>query len=100
MLAFIGIVGAPLVWLTALQTGYVLAYQACDSQSRWWVAAPTVAFLAITVLALAAAYTGQRRARHASRSQVLLANVGVGVAAFMVLVVAASLTPLLLRPCD
>jgi hypothetical protein len=100
VLAFTGIVGAPLIWLTALQTGYVLAYQACDSQSRWWVAVPTAGFFAVTVLALAAAYTGRRRARDSSRPHTLIADIGLGVAAFMVLVMAASLMPLILRPCD
>ena len=35
----IGVVGAPLLWLMTLQTGYVLAYQACDARSNSWVIA-------------------------------------------------------------
>ena len=100
-MAFAGIVGAPLVWLAALQTGYVLAYQACDSRSRWWVLAPTMALTAVTVVTLVIAFAAYRRTHRSSHPQALLADIGLGVAAFMVVVMAASLLPpLVLRPCD
>jgi hypothetical protein len=100
-LAFAGLIGAPFIWLTALQTGYVMAYQACDSQSRYWVIVPTAAALLAAAATLAIAHYGQRRSSDALRPQPLLAYLGVGVAALMVIVIAASLiAPLMLRPCD
>ena len=101
LLAFAGLIGAPLIWLTALQTGYVLAYQACDSESRSWVTIPTAIALAATVATLLIAFYGSRRAKKSLQPQPLLAQVGFGVAGMMVLVMVASLiAPLLLRPCD
>lgn len=101
VLAFTGLIGAPLLWLTALQTGYVLAYQACDSQSRYWVSIPTALALAATAGTLLIAFRGQRRAREAQPPQPMLARLGAGLAALMVIVLAASLiAPLVLRPCD
>ena len=100
-MAFTGLVGAPLIWLTALQTGYVLAYQACDSQSRYWVTVPTAIALAATAGTLLISYSAKRRAARALEPQPLLADLGFGLAAMMVIVLIASLiAPLMLRPCD
>jgi len=100
-MAFAGLIGAPFLWLTALQTGYVLAYQACDSQSRSWVTVPTGVFLAATAITLLIAFAGRRRAKQSLEPQPFLAVIGVGLAAMMVLVMVASLiAPLMLRPCD
>src|SRR4051812_24201906 len=60
---FVGIVGAPLLWLMTMQTGYVLAYQACDERSTSWVAVPT--FIAV-VIAAAITLTSLRSHRRAS----------------------------------
>jgi hypothetical protein len=101
LMAFAGLIGAPFIWLTALQTGYVLAYQACDSQSRSWVTVPTAVFLGATAMTLLIAFSGRRRAKYSLAPQPFLAIIGVGLAAMMVLVMIASLiAPLMLRPCD
>ena len=100
-MAFAGLIGAPLIWLTALQAGYVLAYQACDSQSRYWVTVPTAFALAAAAGSLLVAFLGKRCAHKTLEPQPLLASVGFGLAALMVIVLAASLlAPLMLRPCD
>ena len=100
-MAFAGLVGAPMIWLTALQTGYVLAYQACDSQSRYWVTVPTAIALAATAGTLLITFVGKRRAAGSLAPQPLLAYLGFGLAAMMVIVLVASLiAPLMLRPCD
>ena len=100
-MAFAGLVGAPFVWLTALQAGYTLAYQACDSESRYWVTVPTAIALAAAIGLLAISGSATRRARQSLEPQPFLAAIGFGLAGLMVLVLAASLiAPLLLRPCD
>ena len=100
-MAFAGIIGAPLVWLTTLQAGYILAYQACDAESRSWVVIPSAAAVAIVIAALGVAILATARARNADEPQPTLAWIGVGVAALMVVVMAASMiAPVLLRPCD
>ena len=100
-MAFAGLIGAPLIWLTALQTGYTSAYQACDAQSRYWVTVPTAIALGIAAGTLLVSFLGQRRAKQSHEPQPFLSYLGVGMAAMMVLVLTASLiAPLLLRPCD
>lgn len=101
VMAFSGLIGAPLVWLIALQTGYVLAYQACDDQSRSWVAVPTAIAIAAAAATLTVSLVARQRARNAHEPQPLLAKMGVGLAALMVIVLIASLAaPLMLQPCD
>ena len=100
-MACAGLIGAPLIWLTALQTGYVLAYQACDSQSRYWVTVPTAIAVAAAAGTLLIAFAAQRRSRKSLEPQPLLAALGFGLAGLMVLVLIASLiAPLILNPCD
>ena len=100
-MAFAGLIGAPLIWLAALQTGYTLAYQACDSQSRYWVTVPTAIALVLTAGTVLIAFYGHRRAKQALPPQPLLAVLGIGLAVLMVIVLAASLiAPLMLKPCD
>ena len=100
-MAFAGLIGAPVIWLSALQTGYTFAYQACDTQSRYWVTVPTAIALAIAAATLLVSFLGQRRAKQSLEPQPFLTYLGVGMAAMMVLVLTASLiAPLLLRPCD
>jgi formate/nitrite transporter FocA (FNT family) len=100
-MACAGLFGAPFIWLTALQTGYVLAYQACDAESRYWVTVPTAAALLATAITLAITIHAKRRAQDALPPQPLLTVIGVGLALMMVIVMAASLiAPLMLRPCD
>lgn len=100
-MALAGLIGAPFIWLSALQTGYTLAYQACDSQSRYWVTVPTAVALAGVIVTLAITFHGTRRARQSFEPQPFLAWLGFGLAALMTVVLIASLiAPLLLRPCD
>lgn len=100
-MAFAGLAGAPLIWLTALQTGYTLAYQACDSQSRYWVTIPTALALLAAAATLSVSFYGKRRAQSSLEPQPFLTYLGVGMAAMMVIVLVASLiAPLMLRPCD
>lgn len=101
LMAFSGVIGAPLIWLAALQTGYILAYQACDSQSRAWVIVPTAIALAGAAATVLVSLNARRRARRALEPQPLLATLGLGLAAMMVIVLTASLAaPVMLRPCD
>jgi hypothetical protein len=100
-MAFAGLIGAPFIWLTALQAGYTLAYQACDSQSRYWVTVPTAIALVSAAGTLGIAFFATRRAGKSLEPQPFLAYLGFGLAGLMVVVLAASLiAPLVLRPCD
>ena len=101
LIALLAIIGTPLLWLSAEQAGYVLAYQACDSESRSWVAIPTMAVTVVVAAMLAAIVLVERRSRGTNEPQPLLAWMGIGVAAMIVIVMLAStVAPLLLRPCD
>jgi hypothetical protein len=101
LMAFSGLIGAPLIWLTAVQTGYVLAYQACDDESRSWVVVPTVVAIAAAAATFVVSLYAKRRAMKTLEPQPLLAKLGLGLAALMVIVLIASLVaPLMLRPCD
>jgi hypothetical protein len=98
---FAGIVGAPLLWLTALQSGYVLAYQACDDRSTSWVIVPTFAFVVIVGVVAALSARGHRRAEGARTPMPFLGWVAVGTAGLMLVVmVATAITPLFMHPCD
>jgi hypothetical protein len=97
----LGVAGAPLLWLMTLQTGYVLAYQACDDRSNSWVIVPTAAAIGLTMIIGIVAFVAHRRA---GRERIPLPFVGwlaVGMAALMVLVLSASaIAPIILHPCD
>jgi hypothetical protein len=101
MLLFAGIAGAPLVWLTTMQTGYVLAYQTCDDRATNWVLAPTLAALAIVAALGVGSISVRRRAAAERQPMPLLGWLAVLMAVTMIVVVAASLIgPFLLEPCD
>ena len=100
-LLFTGIAGAPILWLTALQTGYTLAYQACDERSTTWVAAPTFAIAGIIAVIAIACWLGHRRAANDKTPLPFLGELAVGLAVLMVIVmIASSLAPVMLQPCD
>lgn len=100
-MAFVALVGAPALWLTALQTGYAMAYQACDSGSRSWVTVPVMIALAATVVTAIGAGWAVRRCAHAVVPTSFVARLGLAVAGLMVIVlVASALAPFMLRPCD
>lgn len=100
-LLFTGIAGAPILWLMALQTGYTLAYQACDARSTRWVGVPTFAALGIVAGVALTCWFAHRRARRERLPMPLLGEMAVGIAVLMVIVmVASALAPVMLRPCD
>jgi hypothetical protein len=100
-LLFTGIVGAPVVWLAALQAGYTLAYQACDARSTSWVSVPTFATLGVVALIAAACWVGYRRAQRDRLPMPFLGELAVGLAALMVIVmIASAIAPIMLQPCD
>lgn len=101
LLAFAGLLGAPLVWLAALQTGYVLAYQACDDRTTSWVIVPTAAAIGLAALITTIAIRAQRRATGQPEPQPLITRLGTGIALLMLIVLVASLIPtVILHPCD
>jgi len=101
LLSFLGIAGAPLLWLVTMQTGYVLAYQACDDRSKSWVIVPTVGMLAVvTGIALLSART-YRRAAAERHPLPLLGRISLAMALLITLLLAASaIGPLILHACD
>ena len=100
-LLFTGIAGAPILWLTALQTGYSLAYQACDERSTTWVGAPTFAITGVIAVIAIASWLGHRRAANDRLPIPFLGQLAVGLAVLMVVVmIASSLAPVMLKPCD
>jgi hypothetical protein len=101
VVALVTLVGAPLIWLTALQSGYVLAYQACASRYMGWVMAPTLVAIALSLCVLAAGGLGLRGIRHERQPLAFLARLGFGMAGLMVVVlVTSAIAPAILQPCD
>jgi hypothetical protein len=97
----LGVVGAPLLWLMALQTGYVLAYQACDAQSSSWVIVPTAAAIGLAMIVGAVTVAARRRAERERIPLPFIGRLSLGMAWLMVLVLAASaIAPIILHPCD
>jgi hypothetical protein len=100
-LLFTGVVGAPLIWLAALQTGYTLAYQACDERSKSWVLVPTVGAIAIVAVITLVCTSAYRRARGDRLPMPLLGWMAVAMASLMVIVlIASAIAPIMLQPCD
>lgn len=100
-LLFTGIIGAPLVWLIAIQTGYTNAYQACDERSNSWVTIPTFTALAIVVAIAVACALAYRRARADRLPMPLLGWMALAMSALMTIVlIASSIAPIMLHPCD
>lgn len=100
-LLFAGIAGAPVLWLTALQTGYVLAYQACDTRSKSWVTVPTFAAIALLAGLSLVAWLAHRRAASDRLPLPALGWVSVGIAVLMVIVmIASAIAPVVLQACD
>ena len=98
---YTGIVGTPLLWLSALQTGYVMAYQACDARSNAWVTVPTFAAIALIVVLTLMAHRAHRRAKGGRLPLPFMGALAIGMSALMVIVMAASaIAPVVLGPCD
>jgi peptidoglycan/LPS O-acetylase OafA/YrhL len=100
-MSFLGMAGAPLLWLAAVQTGYVLAYQACDDRSRSWVIVPTVGMLVlVSGIAVLSART-YRRAAADRHPLPLLGLIALAISLLTTLVLAASaIGPFMLHACD
>lgn len=97
----LGVIGTPLVWLTTLQAGYVLAYQACDDRSNSWVLVPTLAAAATTALIAIISIRSHRRASEERIPFPFVGWLALGMASLMVIVLAASaIAPMILHPCD
>jgi hypothetical protein len=97
----LGLIGAPLIWLTMLQTGYVLAYQACDDRSSSWVIWPTAVAVGIGMGIAVMTLTAKRRAQHERIPMPFIGWIAIGMAMLMVIVLSASaIAPLVLYPCD
>ena len=97
----VGVIGTPIIWLTALQTGYVLAYQSCDDRSRAWVLAPTLAAVAAALIVTGIVMRGHRQASGARIPLPFVGRLALGMAALMVIVLTASaVAPAILHPCD
>jgi hypothetical protein len=97
----VGVIGAPALWLTALQTGYVLAYQACDDRSNSWVLVPTISAIAIAAVIALVSRRSQRRAREERMPLPFVGWLALGMASLTVIVlVASAIAPIILHPCD
>jgi hypothetical protein len=100
-LLFAGIVGAPLLWLTALQTGYVLAYQECDTRSPLWVRGPTFGAVVLLACLAAVSWRSHARAREEPLPMPLLGWIAVGMSVLILIVMSVtSIAPVVLHPCD
>jgi hypothetical protein len=98
---FAGIVGTPLLWLAALQAGYVLAYQACDARSIGWVLIPMAATVALMIGLGMLSIAGHRRAARQRPPLALLGRVALAMAGLFTLVAVATAIPtLILHACD
>ncbi|HUQ89245.1 MAG TPA: hypothetical protein VM096_16920 [Vicinamibacterales bacterium] len=96
-----GLIGAPLIWLIVEETGYVLAYQACDDRSNSWVTVPTVAALVLALGLAAAALGGHRRSEREGMPMPFVGWLALGMTALMVIVlIATAIPPMILHPCD
>lgn len=97
----VGLIGTPVVWLTALQTGYVLAYQSCDDRARSWVVVPTVGAIVIAAIIAVVSLRGQRQADGERIPLPFVGRLALGMAGLMVIVlIASAIAPVILHPCD
>jgi hypothetical protein len=92
---------APIVWLTMLEVGYVLAYQACADRTSAWIHKPNVAFTVIAIACAAGGWWLHGRWKNAPAPIGFLAGMALLVTGLIVIVVIASaIPPLILHPCD
>jgi LytS/YehU family sensor histidine kinase len=97
----IGVLGTPLIWLTTLEIGYVLAYQTCDDHAKSWVLTPTIASIVLVAVIAAISAVAHRRAARERTPMPLVGWLAVGMSALMVLVlIASAVAPAILQPCD
>jgi uncharacterized membrane protein YidH (DUF202 family) len=106
---WIGILGAPLVWLAHLELNYSLSAGACRSGQKSALLLGTLIALVLSLAAAFAAWRAWRSTEAAtateqdnptSRSR-FMALAGLGVSALMVLLVTVSFLPIaVLEVCD
>jgi len=101
VMVFLGIAGAPLLWLATLQTGYTLSYQACDDRATSWVLWPLMGALLIMIGIVLVAAHSYRRALVDRLPMPLLGRLAIAVSVLSTLTLAASaIGPLILHACD
>src|SRR5436190_16338381 len=86
----LGIAGAPLLWLATIQTGYTLAYEACDTRSKRWVTVPTFTAVAVILVVTVVCARASRQARDDRAPVPLIGRLAVGLAALMATALIAS----------
>jgi hypothetical protein len=92
---------APVVWLTMLEVGYVLAYRSCADKTTWWIHKPNVVFTAIVLAGVGLAWWLYRRYTTAAAPVAFLAGMALLVSGLIAIVTIASAIPaLILHPCD
>jgi hypothetical protein len=115
-----GVIAAPLVWLSLLQTNYLLAYPTCADRSNTWLhVASAVALAVMVLLSVGAAYMGRTDSAHRAgavrfdqqrdpidedrtrASRHFLAVLGIFMTALCLLLVIGTWIPtMVLHPCD
>jgi len=95
------VVGAPLLWLAALQIGYIGAYPACGNRNLAWVQVPTSVAIVLSAVMALRAWQLRRRARGTTSTDDLLSLCALAIAALIVIVlIASAIGPTVLNPCD
>ena len=107
----LGVLAGPVVWLTLLETNYVLTYVACEQRHEWMLQLATI----IAVALVAAAGAGAWRARTTGTTETetldqdatselrarFLAYGGALLSAWFILVILATEIPIvILHPCQ
>jgi hypothetical protein len=94
-------VTAPVVWLTMLEVGYVLAYQSCADRTNAWIHKPNAVLGVVAFACAAGAWWLYRRYKSARPPVGFLAGVALLLTALIAIVVIASAIPaFILDPCD
>jgi hypothetical protein len=95
------IIGAPVLWLTLLETGYVLAYQACADRANTWVHVSEAVALAATAVLTFVAWGKYGPSQTRSKPIGFLGGTALLLTLLMLIVVVASgIGPIIFHPCD
>jgi hypothetical protein len=94
------LIGAPLLALMLLQTNYTLAYWACADRSNAWLHTPNAIGGGAAVLLAMLGWRTARRVRGDALHGFLGTVALLMVMMVLILVVAFTIPPLLLHPCD
>lgn len=111
LILWLGVLAGPVVWLTMLETNYVLSYVACELRQTWFLHAATVVSLALVGVAGAASLAEAKRERGAPHAltkahmrsdtrTIWMAWAGVAMSAwFAIVIVVTELPVMILPPC-